>query len=82
MDNKKIKQLKTSDIVQSFFLVKAADCKTGSNNKSYLDLTLVDQTGEINAKIWDPGAEDAEQYVPNTLVKVRGVVNEWQSGCN
>jgi len=79
MDNKKIKQLQAGDSVQSFFLVKAADSKTGGNNKKYLDLTLVDQTGEINAKIWDRSDEDAEQYVPNTLVKVRGMVNEWQS---
>jgi len=79
MDNKKIKHLQAGDSVQSFFLVKAADRKTGSNNKSYLDLTLVDQTGEINAKIWDSSAEDVEQYIPNTLVKVRGMVNEWQS---
>jgi len=79
MDNKKIKELKAGDIVQSFFLVKTADSKTGSNNKSYLDLTLVDQTGEINSKIWGSSDEDIEQYVPNTLVKVRGVVNEWQS---
>lgn len=79
MDNKKIRQLQAGDVVQNFFLVKAADSKTGSNNKNYLDLTLVDQTGEINAKIWDRSDEDVEQYVPNTLVKVRGVVNEWQS---
>ena len=79
MDDKKIKQLEAGDIVESFFLVKAADSKTGGNNKSYLDLTLVDQTGELNAKIWDRSDEDAKQFVPNTLVKVRGVVNEWQS---
>ena len=42
-------------------------------------MTLVDQTGEINAKIWDSSAQDVEQYIPNTLVKVRGAVNEWQS---
>ena len=79
MDNKKIKQLQAGDSVQSFFLVKAAESKTGSNNKSYLDLTLVDQSGDINAKIWDRSAEDLAQYVPNTLVKVRGSVNEWQN---
>jgi len=79
MDNKKIKQLQTGDLIQSFFLVKVADSKTGSNNKNYLDLTLVDQTGEINAKIWGCSDEDEQQYVPNILVKVRGVINEWQN---
>ena len=79
MDNKKIKQLQTGDQLQSFFLIKAADRKTTSNNKTYLDLTLVDQTGEINAKLWDYNSEEGEQYIPNTLVKVKGSVTEWQN---
>jgi len=78
MEYKKIKQLQAGDAVQSFFLIKVADSKVGGNNKNYLDLTLVDQTGELNAKIWDRSNEDAKQYIPNTLVKVQGIVNEWQ----
>ena len=79
MDNKKIKNLHPGDTVQSFFLVKAADCKITNNNKTYLDLTLVDQTGEINAKLWDHNAEEGPQYPPNTLVKIKGITNEWQN---
>lgn len=79
MDNKKIKNLQAGDSVQSFFLVKAADAKTTNNNKNYLDLTLVDQTGEINAKLWDHNSEEGPQYLPNTLVKIKGTTNEWQN---
>ena len=79
MDTKKIRDLQSGDVVQNFFLIKAADCKTTSNNKSYLDLTLIDQTGEINAKIWDSSDEEKQQYVSNALVKVRGVASEWQN---
>ncbi|MBC8014539.1 MAG: HD domain-containing protein [Sporomusaceae bacterium] len=79
MDTKKIRDLQSGDIVQNFFLIKAADSKTTSNNKSYLDLTLIDQTGEINAKIWDSSDEEKQQYVSNALVKVRGVASEWQN---
>lgn len=79
MDTKKIKQLQNGDVVQNFFLIKAADCKTTNNNKNYLDLTLVDQTGEINAKIWDRSDEDEQQYIANSLVRVRGMVSEWQN---
>lgn len=79
MNNKKIKELQAGDGIQSFFLIKASDCKTTNNNKNYLDLTLVDQTGEINAKLWDYSVEAGEQYVANALVKVKGTVNEWQS---
>ena len=79
MEQKKIKNLQAGDNIQSFFLVKAADAKITNNNKHYLDLTLVDQTGEINAKLWDHNSEEGPQYRPNTLVKVKGTVNEWQN---
>jgi 3'-5' exoribonuclease len=79
MENKKIRELQSGDLVQNFFLIKAADYKTTSNNKSFLDLTLVDQTGEINAKLWDHSVDSEPHYVQNTLVRVRGSVSEWQS---
>lgn len=79
MNNKKIREFQAGDSIQSFFLVKTADCKTTTNNKIYLDLTLVDPTGEINAKLWDYSTEAQAQYVANSLVKVKGTVNEWQS---
>lgn len=79
MNNKKIKEFQSGDAVQSFFLVKVADCKTTNNNKNYLDLTLVDPTGEINAKLWDYSVEAQAEFIANSLVKVKGSVNEWQS---
>lgn len=79
MENKKIKDFQAGDLVQNFFLVKAAEYKTASNHKSYLDLTLVDQTGEINAKLWDYSTETEPQYTANCLIRVRGVVSEWQN---
>ena len=79
MERKKIRDLQSGDLVQNFFLIKVADYKTASNNKSYLDLTLVDQTGEINAKLWDHSTETEPYYVQNMLVRVRGNVSEWQS---
>ncbi|GMA98599.1 HD domain-containing protein [Pelosinus sp. IPA-1] len=79
MENKKIKDFQSGDLVQSYFLVKAAEYKTTSNQKNYLDLTLVDQTGEINAKLWDYSLETEPQYVSSMLVRVRGTVSEWQN---
>lgn len=79
MDMKKIKNLRAGENIQAFFLVKAAEVKVTNTNKNYLDLTLVDQTGEINAKLWDHNSEEGPQYLPNTLVKVKGTVNEWQN---
>ena len=37
-------------------LVRTVDKRTGKNGKDYLDLTLCDCTGDINAKMWNPEA--------------------------
>jgi 3'-5' exoribonuclease len=79
METKKIRDFQSGDLIQSFFLVKAAEYKITSNNKSYLDLTLVDPTGEINAKLWDHSTETEPKYTVNMLVRIRGSVSEWQS---
>ena len=51
--------------------------KTSSNNKQYGDYTLSDSTGEINAKLWDVSDESACPN-PGDLLKVKGLVTEWQ----
>jgi len=61
---------------EGFLLVKAASQKTSSATGSkYLDLTLVDASAEINAKVWDGLA------VPPTVgsvIKVRALVQEFK----
>lgn len=78
MEKRDIKELKTGDAVQQFFLIKTVECKVSTNNKKYLDLTLVDKTGDINAKLWDVSQQDELKYVNHALIKVRGVAHEWQ----
>ncbi|MBC7765519.1 MAG: HD domain-containing protein [Hyphomonadaceae bacterium] len=65
-------------MLHGFFLIKYAQIKQSTNGKSYLDLTLADQTGEINAKKWDLNDQDAEICAVQTLVKTRAVVNEFK----
>lgn len=79
METKKIREFQSGDLVQSFFLVKSAEYKITNNKKKYLDLILVDQTGEINAKLWDYSTENDPQYNANMLVRVRGSISEWQN---
>ncbi|MDK2918373.1 MAG: 3-5 exoribonuclease [Candidatus Petromonas sp.] len=78
MDNKKISEFKVGDFIEGFFLIKSLDCKTSSNNKSFLDMTLTDKTGEINAKLWDSNPKDESVFSENQLIKVRGSITEWQ----
>lgn len=78
MEIKKISQFKSKEKIDGFFLIKSVDCKVTSNNKPYMDFTLVDDTGDINAKLWDASKDNRESLVENKLIKVRAEVLQWQ----
>ena len=61
-------------------LVKNSALKTGSNHKVYLDITLADKTGDINAKKWDVSEDEAALFSTikdGSIVKIKAVVSEW-----
>lgn len=76
--SKKIKEFLVGEEVLGFFLIKESNIKTTSNNKKFLDLTLVDSSGDINAKMWDATDDQEKIYTINNLIKIKGVVTEWQ----
>jgi len=79
MEYKKISELENNERIDGFYLVKSVELKTSSNNKKYLDFTLGDKTGEINAKLWEVADGDEQNYTNNVLIKVRGTVSSWQN---
>lgn len=62
--------------VEGFALVKNCDKKTAKNGSMFLDIHLADKNGEINAKMWD-FREGGFLPEPNSIVKVRGVMSEF-----
>ncbi len=80
MQYKKINEFEVGERIDGFFLIKSVDCKTtNSNNKKYLDFTLCDKTGEINAKLWEYSENEESVYNPNSIIKVRGTILSWQN---
>lgn len=80
MEYKTINQLEVGKRVEGFYIIKSVDCKTtNSNNKKYLDFTIGDKTGEINAKLWECYEDEENAFSENMLVKVRGTVVSWQN---
>ena len=80
MNKRYIADLKTNEDVTTYLLVKSVAIKVGSNRKPYLDLTLGDNTGEINGKKWDIADEEIpglEKIAENSVIKVRALVTEW-----
>ncbi len=62
---------------EGYCLVKTVEKKLNVKGVPYLDMTLTDRTGEIVAKLWDFREEIHGWIAPNMLVKVRGVISEF-----
>lgn len=59
---------------EGWLLVRAAEQRTAASGKAYLDMTLSDRTGSINAKMWDGTVAPPPQ---GAVVRVRGTGNEF-----
>ena len=57
-----------------FLMVRASAQRTASNGSKYLDMTLTDISGDVNAKMWD-GLTLAPEV--GKVIKVRGVMQEY-----
>ena len=52
LSQKKLNTVKKGDQVEHYLLVSNCISKTTKNGKEYLDLTLRDESTDINAKMW------------------------------
>ena len=71
------KKIGVNDLVDGFAVIKTCDKKTTQRGQLYLDMTLSDSSGTINAKLWDYKENETEVFPVNTLVKVRGQIVEF-----
>ncbi len=69
-----IATIRKDEKFEGFLLVRTAEQRASSNGKSYLDMTLGDRTGNINAKMWDGTTAVPPQ---GSIVQVRGTGNEF-----
>ena len=61
-----------------FALVKRIEVKTSSKGQKYMDLTLGDKDGDVDAKYWDYEEGVTPVFEVNSLVKVRGQLQEFR----
>lgn len=64
-------------LVDCFLLVKVSNKKTSSKGDEYLDMTLGDKSGEINAKLWSYIPAVHGEFLPGDIVKVRGTISQY-----
>lgn len=75
MDAVRISQLEKGSAVDGVLLVKSSEVRTSSTGSRFLDITLMDSTGEMNGKGWDWGENPAP--APGEAVRMKGVVTEY-----
>lgn len=61
-------------MLDGFLLVRSAVQRTSSNGGKYLDMTLCDLSGEVNAKMWDGLTAPP---APAQVIRVRGMMQEY-----
>ena len=67
-----------SGTVQGFCVVRSVAVKNNVKGIDYLDFTLADAGGEVNAKLWDYSTATHGAYAVGDIIKVRGTVNIWK----
>jgi 3'-5' exoribonuclease len=67
-----------SRIFDAFFLVLHKQQRITKANNPYLSLILADKTGQVEARVWEPGdSRIAKEFERGDIVKVRGCVNRF-----
>ena len=67
-------EIKRDDRFEGYLIVRSAEQRASANGKNYLDMTLADKTGSINAKMWDGTVQPP---LAGSIVKVRATGNEF-----
>lgn len=73
------KDLAPGQSVQAVFLVQSKDVRQKRTGEPYLSLTLMDRSGEIDAKMWDNVTGVMDSFDRDDFVKVKGETQLFQN---
>ncbi len=75
---KKLMHFAVSEAVDIFVLIKRSTRAMATSGKPYLTLVLQDQSGEMEARLWDATPRDEELFVAEAIVKVVGEIQNYK----
>jgi 3'-5' exoribonuclease len=78
MDKKFIKDLKVNEQVDSAFMLNKKELKLTKYDKPYLQITLSDNTGKVEARLWDNAEKYNEAAEVGDVVRVKGTVDKYR----
>lgn len=75
----KFDNISPNGAIDCFVMLKTVEKKNSSKGGSYLDVTIANKTGEMNAKLWDYNEAVHGKYDAGVLVKLRGTVSKYNN---
>lgn len=75
---KGITHYKVGEQVDIYLLIKSSIKGIASNGKAFLSLIFQDQSGEIEAKLWDATPDDEASYTAESIVRVIGDIHNYR----
>ncbi len=73
-----VRDIRDKESVSSVFLVKFSAVAVGKTGKPYMNLVVVDRTGEVECRIWDDVTDIATQAVRDSFVFIEGKCQLYQ----
>lgn len=74
-----INTLTEGEQVKEIYLVRKITQGVTKNGKPYLSVTLLDKTGTLEGKIWDPDSPGIEDFSEGDYVSVTGEINVYNN---
>lgn len=75
-----IKDIREKDHVAGEFLVTRKEAGISKSGKPYLNLKLMDSTGELEARVWESAEELGRGFQKNDVVSIKGFAVAYQGG--
>ena len=73
-----VSELKDKDKLDSVFLLSKKNLKLTKNDKPYLEMTLSDKSGKIEARLWDGADKFNDSADTGDVVRVKGTVEKFR----
>ena len=78
MKSPTVADLKAGKANGGLFLVQSKDVREGKTGKKYMSLSLMDSTGEIDARMWDNVETASVVFDRDDFIRVEGETQEYQ----
>jgi 3'-5' exoribonuclease len=79
MKSPSVADLEPRQQVTGLFLVQTKDVRQKKTGEPYLALTLIDRTGDIDAKMWDNVADIVDTFDRDDFVRIKGETQLYQN---